>query len=281
MKAMKNVHWFGAGLMVLSWIFNWSLSGLRTHLLFFPLWLGFALLLDGLTFARTGSSLLTRSPRRYAGLFLVSAPAWWLFELFNLRTQNWFYLGKESFSSLEYALFATLNFSTVMPAVFGAAELFRSFNFIARQKAWIRVPTAPRHLNLYTGIGFVMLALVLGAPRYGYPLLWTSLVFILEPLNYRLGARTLLADLEKGDWRPVWSLWLGCLTCGFFWEMWNYLSYPKWIYHTPFVQFAHVFEMPLLGYLGYLPFSMELFALYHLTVRILGGESTYLLLSKN
>ncbi|MDZ7316031.1 MAG: hypothetical protein ONB24_07905 [candidate division KSB1 bacterium] len=281
MKAMKNVHWIGAGLMVLSWVLNWSLSGLRTHLLFFPLWLGFALLLDGLTFARTGSSLLTRSPRRYAGLFLVSAPAWWLFELFNLRTQNWFYLGKESFSSLEYALFATINFSTVMPAVFGAAELYRSFNFIGGQKTWIRVPTAPRSLILYAGIGFVMLALVLGAPRYSYPLLWTSLVFILEPLNYRLGARTLLAELERGDWRPVWSLWLGCLTCGFFWEMWNYLSYPKWIYHTPFVQFAHVFEMPLLGYLGYLPFSMELFALYHLTVRILGGESPYLLLSKN
>ncbi|MDZ7345948.1 MAG: hypothetical protein ONA69_04060 [candidate division KSB1 bacterium] len=281
MKAMKNVHWIGAGLMVPSWVLNWSLSGLRTHLLFFPLWLGFALLLDGLTFARTGSSLLTRSPRRYAGLFLVSAPAWWLFELFNLRTQNWFYLGKESFSSLEYALFATINFSTVMPAVFGAAELYRSFNFIGGQKTWIRVPTAPRSLILYAGIGFVMLALVLGAPRYSYPLLWTSLVFILEPLNYRLGARTLLAELERGDWRPVWSLWLGCLTCGFFWEMWNYLSYPKWIYHTPFVQFAHVFEMPLLGYLGYLPFSMELFALYHLTVRILGGESPYLLLSKN
>jgi hypothetical protein len=49
--------------------------------------------------------------------------------------------------------------------------------------------------------------------------------------------------------------------------MWNFLSYPKWIYHVPFVGFLHVFEMPLLGYLGYIPFSWELFALYHLIVQ--------------
>jgi hypothetical protein len=43
--------------------------------------------------------------------------------------------------------------------------------------------------------------------------------------------------------------------------MWNYWSWPKWIYHTPGVQFLHVFEMPLLGYGGYVPFALELFGL--------------------
>jgi len=52
--------------------------------------------------------------------------------------------------------------------------------------------------------------------------------------------------------------------CGFFWEMWNFLAYPKWIYHTPGVEFLYIFEMPLLGYLGYIPFSFELFAIYHM-----------------
>ena len=40
------------------------------------------------------NGMLTRSPTAYAGLFFVSAPAWWLFELINLRTQNWIYLGE-------------------------------------------------------------------------------------------------------------------------------------------------------------------------------------------
>ena len=67
--------------------------------------------------------------------------------------------------------------------------------------------------------------------------------------------------LQHGDWPPVAALSLGALICGFFWEMWNYYSYPKWIYHTPGAQFLHLFEMPLLGYAGYIPFALELFAL--------------------
>jgi hypothetical protein len=62
----------------------------------------------------------------------------------------------------------------------------------------------------------------------------------------------------------VIALWAGTLICGFMWEMWDFLSFPRWIYHVPFVGFLHVFEMPLLGYGGYLPFGMELFALYQL-----------------
>ena len=60
---------------------------------------------------------------------------------------------------------------------------------------------------------------------------------------------------------------IAALVCGFFWEMWNYYSYPKWIYHIPGVGVLHIFEMPLLGYLGYLPFAWELYALRHLLWR--------------
>jgi hypothetical protein len=56
--------------------------------------------------------------------------------------------------------------------------------------------------------------------------------------------------------------------------MWNYYAYPKWVYHVPFVDFWRIFEMPLLGYGGYLPFAMELFALYHLVVGLLGLDLT-------
>ena len=54
--------------------------------------------------------------------------------------------------------------------------------------------------------------------------------------------------------------------CGFFWEMWNACSYPKWVYHIPGVGFGKVFEMPILGYLGYLPFALELFLLAQLAL---------------
>jgi hypothetical protein len=117
--------------------------------------------------------------------------------------------------------------------------------------------------GLFLG-GAAMLALALAWPRLFYPFVWTSLVLILEPLNCWLGRRHFLQDLQHGDWRPVLSLSLGALICGFFWEMWNYYSYPKWIYHTPGAQFLHLFEMPLLGYGGYIPFALELCALKNL-----------------
>jgi len=50
---------------------------------------------------------------------------------------------------------------------------------------------------------------------------------------------------------------LAALLCGFFWEMWNFCSLAKWVYHVPFVQRFQVFEMPVLGYAGYLPFGLE------------------------
>ena len=46
------------------------------------------------------------------------------------------------------------------------------------------------------------------------------------------------------------------LVCGFFWEMWNYWSEARWQYDIPYVGQFHVFEMPLLGYAGYLPFGL-------------------------
>ena len=122
--------WLGLGIVILFWTLNWTLPGARTHWGFFPLWLGYCLTIDALVYWRTGTSLLTRSPRQYLGLFLVSAPVWWIFELLNVRTQNWTYIGAEIFSPLEYAFWTTLSFTTVIPAVFGSAEFIASFDFM-------------------------------------------------------------------------------------------------------------------------------------------------------
>ena len=138
------VHgWIGVALIAVFWPLNWVLPGLRTHLLFFPLWLGYVLAVDALVLRRRGSSILTRSPGRFVLLFVLSAPAWWLFEAFNARTGNWIYHGVEHFSDLHYAVLATVAFSTVMPAVFETAELVRSFGWVERLRQGPRLrPTS-------------------------------------------------------------------------------------------------------------------------------------------
>ena len=47
-------------------------------------------------------------------------------------------------------------------------------------------------------------------------------------------------------------------------------------YYLPFVDVFHLFEMPLLGYLGYLPFGLEVYALYILLIDIFGLKKTLL-----
>jgi hypothetical protein len=259
--------WLGLTLVVVFWTLNWSLTGLRTHWAFFPLWLGYCLTVDALVAWRKGSSMVTRSPFGYVLLFVISSPAWWLFELLNLRTQNWEYPGSEHFTDLQYFLLCSLSFSTVMPAVFGTAELVSTFSWLRKIARGPVVAPTRLVVSMMFLTGWLMLGSLWMWPLYCFPFLWASVYLILEPVNVWLGHRSLLQYTVRGDWWPVIALAVGCLICAFFWEMWNYISYPKWIYHVPFVGFLHVFEMPVLGYLGYIPFSWELFALYHLIVQ--------------
>jgi hypothetical protein len=273
MKRKLPLHgWIGLLLIAVFWPLNWVLSGLRTQWAFFPLWLGYCLTIDALVFLRTGTSLFSRGWRKYFGLFLASSPVWWLFELANSRLHNWTYVGAETFSPFMFWVWATLNFTTVIPAVLGSAELVRSFIRKPVRGPVIR-PTKAVTIGFFLA-GWAMLAVMVAWPKIFFPFVWISLYFIMEPVNIWLGHRSLVEWTKDGDWRPVVTLWLGVLLTAFFWEMWNFLSYPKWIYHVPWGGWLHVFEMPLLGYGGYLPFALELFALYHFLAGLFGGKKS-------
>ncbi len=269
--------WVGVFIVLLAWPLNWLLPGNRTAYLFFPLWLGYVFTIDGLVFWRKGTSLFTRSWQHFVGLFLISAPAWWLFELINLRTQNWTYLGVDQYTPLTYFLLASLNFSTVIPAVFGSAELLSSFDFVQKMKPGPVIRDNRRTTLSFFTAGWIMLILLLLWPGYFFPFVWVSIYFIMEPINVWLGNPSLPEGTRTGDWRVVASLFFGVLLTGFFWEMWNYFAFPKWVYQVPGVNFFHIFEMPLLGYGGYLPFALELYALFHLVMGLTGQKrSNYL-----
>jgi hypothetical protein len=264
--------WIGLGLVIVFWTLNWCLSGLRTQWTFFPLWLGFCLTMDALVLWRTGTSLFFRSRWKYLLLFIASAPVWWLFELANARLQNWDYAGAQAFSPFMFWFWATINFTTVIPAVFGSAELMRSF-FKKPVKGPVLQPTR-KLTGCFFLAGWAMLILMAAWPRIFFPFVWVSLYFILEPINVWLGHRSLVEWTKAGNWQPVIALWLGVLLTGFFWELWNYYSYPKWVYHVPWGDWLHIFEMPLLGYGGYLPFSLELYSLYNFLAGLLGAKKS-------
>ena len=81
------------------------------------------------------------------------------------------------------------------------------------------------------------------------------MVFVL--VQVLLKERSILDDLASGDWSLVFRFGIAALVCGLCWETWNYWSLAKWIYAVPYVHRFQIWEMPLLGFGGYLPFGME------------------------
>ncbi|MBA2276830.1 MAG: hypothetical protein H0W59_04940 [Chloroflexia bacterium] len=252
----------GAGLIGITWPvawFQWEPWSLHS---FFPLWLGYILLVDGLVRWRTGTSLLSRDKGRFIALFLISAPGWWLFEAANERLHNWSYQTADSLSRWEFAVRATIAFSTVVPAIFETAELFRSFSAFQRRIPIARLDPNRAGLCAIAATGVLMIVIAVTFPDWAYPLTWIGAFLALDPINRLLGARSLAGRIAANDWSEVLTLFAAGLTCGFFWEMWNSRSSPKWFYDVPHIEMPKLFEMPLLGYGGYLPFALEIFVFY-------------------
>ncbi|HEX6799198.1 MAG TPA: hypothetical protein VF116_15930 [Ktedonobacterales bacterium] len=272
-RSIPAYAYFGAALNLAAWISSWARIGPWAYT-FFALWLGFILVLDGLNVAVTGSSPLRRGRALFVLMFGVSSVFWWVFEGLNVPVQNWHYVFDHPYSPLAYFLIASLNFSTVLPAVMEIASLYTSIPALRPRlgpAAHQDVPRArPRTIALLLALGTVMLVLPFLMPQVFYGLVWLCLVFLLDPINHLFGRKSALAHLLARDWRFLVALPLSAVTCGFFWEMWNSLALPKWYYTIPFAdRFPHLFEMPLPGYLGYLPFALELFAMYQLALLVL------------
>ncbi len=246
------------------WYASWTHFGVFGEYAFFPQWLGYILTVDGLVAWRQGTSLLTSHPREWGALFFLSAPIWWIFEGLNDFVQNWHYMTARPYSPGEYILVATIDFSTVVPAVFETTALLLTFGFFERWRPRWRFPLSPRAHWVLMFLGALGLPALVLFPKIAFPFTWLWIVLIADPLNDLRGRPSLLGQAGRGDWRLVIALALATMICGFFWEMWNYLAMPKWYYTVPWFSFAKIFEMPILGYLGYWPFGWELYALYQL-----------------
>jgi len=253
----------------------WPLSQQISQNLFFPLWLGFILLVDGLVLRRTGTSLVVRSPKIMVVMFIVASPYWWAFEGINEITQNWVYVTptEEDSGGLVGVIQASLSYSTVVPAVFEVSELIGSFGFIKR---FARLPSLvlSRPQIILAGVfGLGSLVTMLIWPTYLFPMTWLCLFFIFDPINNLTGRPSIIAQVKNGDYRTIVAFALGALVCGFFWEMWNRDASVSWEYNIGYLDFARIFQMPLLGYGGYLPFGLETYAVFHFVAGLLGWSS--------
>ncbi|MEZ4523058.1 MAG: hypothetical protein R3A46_15680 [Thermomicrobiales bacterium] len=265
----RNTPQLAAGLLLIAvwWPLAWGEFGSISHYYFFPLWLGYVLSVDGLVWLRRGTSPLVRLGWSYPLVFVISAPFWWMFEFLNRTLTNWSYITPWDYGLVGRTIIGSFSFATVIPAVLTTAELL--WTFIGSDRGGVRLRLGRNGLIGAHIAGWLMLISMMIWPEYLFPFCWLSVLFILDPIARALGATTISTLFERGRTGPLLSLAAAGLVCGWFWEMWNYLAMPKWIYSVPHVGFLHVWEMPILGYGGYIPFAFEIFAFYVLVVAAL------------
>ena len=254
--------WLGAAGAAVFWVLGWNrfdwFAPVQAHT-FFPLWLSYIVVVNALASRRTGRCMMTHETGYFLSLFPFSAIFWWLFEYLNRFVQNWYYTGSE-YDPLTYFTLATVSFSTVLPAVLGTRDWLMSANWI--KERFTGLPGwAPRRPKAWAVAGLALASGSLAGigiwPDVLFPLLWISPLILIISTRQLAGQPHPLTPIARGEWRPVVAAAAAALLCGVFWEMWNFLSLAKWIYAIPYVQAAHIFEMPLPGYAGYLPFGLE------------------------
>ncbi|HET7341158.1 MAG TPA: hypothetical protein VFL90_06820 [Methylomirabilota bacterium] len=234
-------------------------------------WTGYVLVMDALVARLTGRSYLTTARAELVFVALASIGCWWLFEWYDAprfwrggadRVGLWWqYHGLEPDPWLRRVGY-DWSFATIFPALFLTAAALRASVFARVRVAPWRPP--PALLNASVAIGAVAVAVpLLVVNAWLVPLVWTGFVLLLEPLNYRAGRPSWLVALAAGDASLVLSLLASGAICGVLWEFWNYWALTKWTYTVPYLGDVKVFEMPVVGYLGFLPFALECFAMYH------------------
>lgn len=259
-----------------AWYLAWTRPkwlGPLADFTFTPLWLGYIGVVNALCQWRSGHCPLTSSPRFLAWLFPLSALFWWYFEYLNRFVGNWNYLGVESLTGWQYFWRATLSFSTVLPAVVSTIALLGTLVEPAEGLPLLRLHH-PRRLALGGLIlGCIGLVGVGKWPQWFFPLLWLAPLILFVAIQVLVGERGYFYPLRQGRWEVVALPMLAGLICGFFWELWNYWSDPKWVYSVPYVSRFKLFEMPVLGYAGYLPFGLECAVVADWWARRRGGKA--------
>ena len=255
--------WLGIGWTGMWWMLAWTrfpwMAALQEHT-FTPLWLGYLVIINAATFARTSRCMMLHRPRYFLLLFPLSAAFWWIFEYLNRFVQNWYYVGVAELSALEYFFQATIPFSTVLPAVLSTSELLTTYPVVSAGMDRFK----PIHIECVQPASWSLLMLsclgLLGIglwPNALFPFVWIGPLLLVISLQALAGRPTVRSPLAQGDWRCLWLSALAALICGVFWELWNWKSLAHWEYAIPFVHRFQLFEMPLLGYAGYLPFGLE------------------------
>ncbi len=244
------------------------------------MWTGYILAMDGWLYKRSGQSWLMKHRREFPFLILASVGIWVLFEAYNFHLKNWFYQSIPALPSLRLLAYFW-SFATIVPGVFLTSQIIESL--FPQRLSIGGIDGNPGRSNLWFIVGLAMVAIPLCVPadlaRYLFGSVWIGFIFLIDPINERIGAPSFRKMVERQQWSVIWALLVGGFICGLLWEAWNFQAFLQdgghWIYTVPDalrIFGLHYGQMPILGMLGFPPFALELYAMYHFLREMIDGK---------
>lgn len=210
------------------------------------LWWGLILILDQINLWVRKSSPIKDGGFLFWGIIVPLSTIYWLyFELANIYFPQWIYVGVPM-NLLLNTLLTFASFATVIPAII---EIFWFFKPSAAEN---QVKISKKYSLLFIAAGLFMLSIPFWNNNFILnQLIWIAPFFLLlpiakmPPLNLKFLAAGTIAGIGSG----------------FFWEFLNFWAGGKWEYII-LPETFRIFEMPIIGYSGFIPFAFSTIAVY-------------------
>jgi len=260
--------WAGLASMVFFEVLLFATHSRLLGWFFTPIqWTGLILFLDALQRKRHGTSLVSDHFGEFLLLCVISVGSWLVFEGYNVLLKNWRYVGLPDNPWIRFPGYAWA-FATISPGMF---LIYQTLSDLLPGEDRADHPRLPNPVFWpFVIFGAACLVIPLVAPStYMTPLVWMGFAFFLDPVNGRLGERSILSEFFTGRYRSMLLFFLTGLVAGLLWEFWNYWALARWEYDVPYMGHIKLFEMPILGFLGFMPFTIESFAIYKFVRRMI------------
>lgn len=213
-------------------------------------WWGVLLLADEWNTRRHGLSLWRTEPRRFLLVTVpVSVLVWLFFEALNLAAPQWRYHSRVR-EVWKLVPLGFASFATVVPIIVEAWWLVGGGR---------RVPQWPARWLAQHKTASIAAAVVLAVLPLTNRVFWFNQGMWIVPL-LALAPVTPAAQWWAGA-RAWWTTAAAGLLAGLAWEAFNYPSLTGWHYLI-LPNAPHLFQMPLPGYLGFIPFALAILVVY-------------------
>jgi hypothetical protein len=234
-------------------------------------WAGYLLALDGAMALwarrRCDSQLcpIRTRPNRFVAACLISVLSWCYFDWINFAFMDaWRYQGLPPNPVQRYVGYFVA-FAAITPGMLLAAHVYQHWGLRSVRSGPLRLPLAAQIAMVLLGASFAIYPFFARDPIANLTL-WLGMLLLLDPVNHWLGGPSVIGDWQAGRWGRTLALMAGGATSGLLWEFWNYWAVAKWTYRLPFLggfENYRYFEMPWLGFLGFLPFAIESWAMFN------------------